>query len=251
MNKYIIKKVLALAIFIACTTMSYAGPVPIVDSNYVHSVSVDEYYARFMNSIIAKENIIEDDKHNPGRLYLYEGNNNLIIGCSPVSYAYMYAKPLVANYKYDLVGFGATTDDKLLSWLQILDKKYNKIVIWGQVNDIFAILNKENALGSTFYTTLDSIFAEAKNHLKGGPDSKIAFINVKPMTAEDGLNEFETNIFNIEALKINQYVKSLNIPSINIKSSTDSTNSEWYLHFTNPAVFNEIFRDIESLGEKS
>lgn len=240
-------KIIFLYLIVVLYCFSSFATEPAKKSKEQEQLEYERCYNSFMEALAAGENVIGKSLESPGRLFLFDGNDKLIIGCSPVTFTYIFGKPYVESFKYDLVGFGSTVDSKMLDWFKLLDKKYNKVVVWGQVNDIFSALEQNKELDENYFHTLDEVIDEANKHLKPGPNSKLIFINVKEISEHDDVTKEYAERFNKEVKKVNDYIRLKGIPMIRLKYDTDKTNSDWYLHYTNPYVFQDIFCEIENL----
>lgn len=178
-----------------------------------------------------------------------ENHNKLFIGCSPVYYMNTYASDLLREYGYDVVAVGGTTDTQINAWLKCIDKQYERIVVWGAVNDIYDSIDKNYEIDFPNYFSLEeSLINSTKNHLDGSPTSKFAFVKVKAV--EYGIDEDNWDRlvkFNTSAIKINDYFEQRIKYCYDVVEPTDAAHSEWYLHYTDKESFANILYGIEAL----
>lgn len=205
----------------------------------------EKEYVEFIDNL-SKGKQFMGDKY--GRGIFSDGNHKLIIGCSPVVYMSVYGQDIVDKYAYDLVGYGGVCDDKVLTWFDYIDKKYNTIVLWCAANDIIEAINNNRELNDEYFYTLTNLINTAKRQLVNSPMSKIVFVNIREAVPElDFSGEEYCEKYNRLAKQINKYVKDKGIKSIDVIDATDENNSEWYMHYKNKNVFMHVLNDVENV----
>lgn len=168
-------------------------------------------------------------------------NKNLLIGHSATVFAMVNAKDILIKKGYDLVGVGGAIDKQICEWFDLLNKKYDNIIIWGAANDIMNAVVNQTGCTDEYFKILDNVLIKAYEHLNhDNPNSKIVWVCVRPMEAGLDMPYEYCVMYNPLAEMVNNYVIARHIKCINIPQDTTSYNSAWYMHYTNQ----EVFRDI-------
>lgn len=252
-RKKVTKKISLVSLIISCALfmgMSFSYAKNPNNNKTASEISSDRLffyefvYPKFIDSLKNGTNFSD------GAVAKFNKNHNkLFIGCSPVYYMDKYASDLLAGYGYDVIAVGGTTDYQIDSWFKCFDKQYERIVVWGAVNDIYDSIEKNYEIDFPNYFAIEeNLIKDTKNHLDGSPNSKFAFVKVKPVDYNIDEDNWDRLVkYNTSAKKINDYFEERIKYCYDVVEPTDAAHSEWYLHYTNKESFANILNGIETL----
>lgn len=205
-------------------------------------------YEGFKEIVANKENFANVDI---GWSYFNDDNKNLIIGSSGVVYCgNTMTNEGLANYGFDLVGFGGIFDKDACELLSLIkDKKYENIILFGGVNDLNIRANNGfRNIDMLYCNTLIDFMEEAKKHLKA-TNSNIYYVKIKPMLDRDSFTNMDREFisrYNSIAFEINYNIDNCGFKGYDIPFDTTNEYSELYIHYNNKVVFEAMFNDINN-----
>lgn len=203
-----------------------------------------EYFKIFVTQKIPFEDI------SSGWINFNDNNDKLMIGSSGAVYcgATMGNEEL-NKYGYDLVAYGGIFDNELIDLLKILpDKAYDKIVIFGGVNDLnIRTTNGFNDIDLYYCEVLDELLLEAKKHLKD-ENSKVVYIKIKELVfGRDNTDSSFVIRYNNMAKEINDNIELFGYASYDIPYETTVDYTAHYIHYNNKVVFEDMFNAIDGM----
>ena len=198
-------------------------------------------YDIFLNKIINKEDFIADDAYY---LRFREENDKLIIGSSAVVWCGMTMGDELDKYGYDVIGFGGIPDNLMKPWINIVNKKYKKIIYFSCVNtlDVCAFYNMDTINGTVFEAVVTTMMQAIGKLLED--EGLIYFVKTKYLQYDEQVTKKDRldfcRRFNKMAKELNDTMDLVTIEKIDIKYPMDSEYSAGYVHYNNKVVWEDL-----------